>query len=246
MRGQIRIIAAAVAALIVCMLFYVFFISPRKSEIARVETEITAAQGQQQSLQLELQKLQALKENAPELNATLEQIRGFVPKDDEVPNFIFQTQEAATSSGVDLVKITPELPKPPAEPAPLAEIRVTMSATGSFFSLQDFIRRLYSLDRALRIDTLSLAAEGSSAPTGDTGTTTSTTTAPGADAGELTLTITARVFFELPEGVAPGAAAPTPGASPAPETTEVPETTETTEPAPEETGVPASTPAPTP
>lgn len=239
MRAQIRIIAAAVAALIVCMLFYVFFIRPRKSEITRVETEITAAQGTQQQLRLELQNLQALKENAPELNATLEQIRGFVPKDDEVPNFIFQAQEAASSSGVDLVKITPELPKSPAEPAPLAEIRVTMSATGSFFSLQDFIRRLYSLDRALRIDTLALAAEGSSAPTGGG---TSAATAPGADPGELTLTIAARVFFELPEGVAPGAGtAPTTEATPAPEGTEAPATTE---PAPADTG--ATTPAPAP
>ena len=244
MRAQIRIIAAAVAVLIVCMLFYVFFIRPRKSEIARVETEITAAQGEQQQLTLQLQNLQALQENAPELNATLEQIRGFVPKDDEVPNFIFQAQEAASSSGVDLDKITPELPKSPAEPAALAEIRMTMSATGSFFSLQDFVRRLYALDRALRIDTLALTAEGASAPTGGTGTGSATTAgAPGADPGELTLTLAARVFFELPEGVAPGAGAPTTEAAPAPEGTEAPATTE---PAPEDTGVPAGTPAPAP
>ena len=163
MRAQIRIIAAAVAALMVCLLFFFFFIRPRQSEITKVEEEITSAQAEQQNLTLQLERLEELKENAPELNATLEQIRGFVPKDSEVPNFIFQVQDAANSAGVSFVKITPELPKPPAQPAPLAEMRITISATGRFFSLQDFTRRLYSLDRALRIDTMSLAAEGAAA-----------------------------------------------------------------------------------
>jgi Tfp pilus assembly protein PilO len=237
-RAQIRVIGAAAVALVVCLLFFVFFIRPRQSDVSRIETEITAAQGKQQQLTLELQNLQALQENAPELNATLQQIRGFVPKDDEVPNFIFQVQEAANAAGIELVKLTPELPKTPAEPAPLAEIRVTLSATGEFFSLQDFIRRLYSLDRALRIDTLALAAEGAAAATsgGDTNTTT-TSTAPAAEPGELTLTVAARVFFELPEGVVPGAPAPTTETSPAPGETPA------TEPTPAETGAPVSPPA---
>lgn len=207
MKGRRKIVAAAVAALFVCGLFFMFFIRPRQSEVTKARDAVVAAEAQQQELQLDLQRLQELKANAPKLNALLERIRGYVPKDDEIPNFIFQVQEAANTAGVSFVKITPELPKPPAQPAPLAEIRITMNASGSFFSLQDFIRRLYSLDRSLRIDTVALAAagagpEGSQAP--DPGSTTGTT---GTD-DELTLTVAARIFFELPEGVAPGAVPP--------------------------------------
>jgi hypothetical protein len=201
--------------------------------VTEARAAVGAAESEQQALKLDLARLEELKKNAPELNAVLERIRGFVPKDDEIPNFIFQVQEAANTAGVSFVKITPELPKPPAQPAPLAEIRITMTADGSFFSLQDFIRRLYTLDRALRIDTLALAAagagpEGAQAPD-SSGEGTTTTTSP----DELTLTIAARIFFELPEGVAPGAAVP-PETTPSEETTP----TDTTSPTDGETTAP--------
>lgn len=219
MKGRRRIVAAAVAAAFVCGLFYMFFIRPRTSEVAEAKDAVVVAQTEQQQLNLELQTLEELKENAPKLNATLERIRGYVPKGDEIPNFIFQVQDAANTAGVGLDTITPELPKPPAQPAPLAEVRITMTANGSFFSLQDFIRRLYTLDRALRIDTLALSsAAGGEGETAESGTAT--------DGGDLTLTIAARIFFELPEGVAPGATVP-------PETTPSEETPPTDETAPE-------------
>lgn len=233
MKGRRRIVAAAVAAAFVCGLFYMFFIRPRTSEVAEAKDAVVAAESKQQQLQLELQTLEELKENAPKLNATLERIRGYVPKGDEIPNFIFQAQDAANTAGVSLDTITPELPKPPAQPAPLAEVRITITANGSFFSLQDFIRRLYTLDRALRIDTLALGtATGGEGETAESGT----------DEGDLTLTIAARIFFELPEGVVPGATVP-PETTPSEETPPTDETTAPEEPAAGETVAP-ETPAP--
>ena len=226
MSGRTRVIVVSIATLVVCVLFFVLFIRPRQADLRSVNEEITAAQDENQSLNIELERLKALQADAPELNATLEQIRGFVPKDDELPNFIFQVQEAANLAGVGFVQVTPELPKTPPEQAPLAEIRTTIRAQGGYFSLQDFVRRLYALDRALRIDTLSIAAEGAEAAGTDTGTTTGTL---GAEEGDLTLNIAARVFFELPEGAAVGAA-PAPGTTPAPATTPAP--TDTAAPAP--------------
>ena len=230
MKGRVRVVAAGIAGLLVCALFFMLFIRPRQSDITKIESDISAAQAQSQQLQLDLERLQALKENAPQLNATLEEIRGFVPKEDELTNFMLQVQDAANTAGVDFSKITPELPKPPAQPAPLAEIRITMTATGGFFSLQDFIRRLYALDRALRIDTLTLAAEG----TGGTGEASTGTDTSGTDAGDLNLTIAARIFFELPEG----AAAPPPATDTAPQDESIP-----TDPAATETTAPDAAPA---
>ena len=239
MRGRVRIIGAAAIALVVCLLFFMFFIRPRKADVSKVNEDIAAAEAQTQSLQLEVDRLQALKDNAPELNALLEEIRGYVPKEDELPNFIFQVEEAADAAGVSFIKITPELPKPPATATTLAEIRITINATGGFFSLQDFIRRLYSLDRALRVDTLSLVADGDAGGGDETGTGTETTVTSASD-GDLTLTIAARIFFELPAnapvGTTPPAdtgAPPADGTAPAPGETAppaAPEATETTAP----------------
>ena len=102
-----------------------------------------------------------------------------------MPNFIFLVQEAADEAGVDFVNITPELPKTPPEGAPVAEVRATIGAGGGYFSVQDFLRRLYDLDRALRVDSVTMAGEEE-----ETGATT------------LTLDMVSRIFFEPPGGVA--------------------------------------------
>lgn len=235
MTGRTRLIVAGVAAFLVCVLFFVFFIRPRQSNLSKVNQDIEAAEAENAQLRITLDRLQGLRAQSAELEATLEEIRGFVPEEDELPNFIFQVQEAANLAGVGFHQVTPELPKTPPEGAPLAEIRTTITAQGGYFSLQDFIRRLYALDRALRIDTLTLGP-AEEAETQTTTTTTTTGTPEAAD-GDLTLTVTARIFFELPEG-ATGAAptTPTTGATPAPTTTT---------PAPAATPPPA-TPAPAP
>jgi Tfp pilus assembly protein PilO len=158
---------------------------------------------------VQLQALQQLQENAPELEAELQRIRQFVPTNHEVPNFIFQVQEAADESGVDFVQISPELPKQPAEDptgTTLAQVRITIGATGGYFAVQDFMRRLYELDRAVRIDTMSVAAGGETSQGGD-------------QSGTLTVQMTTRIFFELPAGTVPGAT----GTVPAPTETVAPE-----------------------
>ncbi|MDQ3986401.1 MAG: type 4a pilus biogenesis protein PilO [Actinomycetota bacterium] len=213
MSGRARIIVAVVGAIVVCLLFFLFFIRPRQSELTRVEEDIVAAQDENQTLQGQLQSLQALQERAPQLNALIDEIRGFVPERHETANLIFQIQEAANTSGVGFLQITPELPKTPPETATLAEVRVTIRARGGYFSLQDFIRRLYDLDRALRIDNLTLTAIAEGAE----------------DAGvesEIELVASARVFFELPAGGAGAApAAPAPGTPvPSPTDTGAPQT----------------------
>jgi Tfp pilus assembly protein PilO len=180
-RERSRLIIAIVAGVVVCLLFYVFAIRPRKSELDKVRGQVEAANAETANLQGQLAQLEALQEKAPQLEAQLSKIRELVPQENEVPNFIFQVQEAANAAGVDFVEISPELPKTPPENAPLAEVRSTIGASGGYFSIQDFIRRLYDLDRAVRIDGLVMAQEV-------------------ADTATVTFTANVRLFFELPNG----------------------------------------------
>lgn len=199
MRGRGRIIIAAVLAFLVCALFYFFAIRSRQADLTDVRDQVAAAEAETTQLETELRRLQSLQENAPQLEAELAEIRELVPRTNEVPNFIFLVQEAANAAGVGFVQITPELPKTPPEGATLAEIRTAIRAEGGYFAIQDFVRRLYNLDRALRIDLLTITGPSGEEP-------------PGLD-------ITARIFFELPEGAAataPGTTAPAPGTTPAP------------------------------
>jgi Tfp pilus assembly protein PilO len=203
MRGRARIILAVVGVIIFSLLLYFFFVSPKRNELADVNLQIEQEESRTAVLNAELQRLRQLQANEPELRAELEQIRSFVPVRPELANFIFQVQDAANAAGLDFVEITPELPKTPPEGAAVAQVRATIGATGGYFALQDFTRRLYNLDRALRVDTVSIGVQ-SLEPFGT----------------RLTMTIAARVFYELPESAIPTTVGtPAPGVTPTPTVT---------------------------
>lgn len=206
MSTRTRLVLSILGVVVVLIAFFFLFIRPRQQELGRVRDEIETEQARTVQLETELARLKDLQANAPELQAELAKIRGFVPRDDEVPNFIFLVQDSANTAGVDFVQITPQLPKPPPEGAALAEIRIEIGAGGGYFAVQDFIRRLHALDRALRIDNLALSG-AEDETTGEV---------------NLTLTASARIFFEPPGPAAAAvdpatglpATAPTPAPSP--------------------------------
>ena len=189
--------------LLLCLLAFFLFVKPQRSELAEVRADIDAANAQTVALRAELDRRESLQENAAQLEAQLSKIRRLVPVRAEVPNFIFQVQDAANAAGLDFVQITPELPAPPPEGALLAEVRMVVAAKGGYFSVQDFIRRLHALDRAVRIDNFVLSSEAVG------------------EVVRLTMTSNARVFFELPDPApigapAVGGVAPTPTPTPTP------------------------------
>jgi Tfp pilus assembly protein PilO len=198
--ARARLILAIVAALLVSVAFYFLFVRSRQGQLSEVQTEIDAEEAKTVELEATLSRLQGLQANAARFEARLAEIRELIPPDDEVANFIFQVQDEANRAGVTFVEVTPEVPKPPPEGAQVAEIRAVIGAEGDYFALQDFLRRLYDLDRALRIDNLGITSEEDQET----------------DQLTVTLTATARIFFELPTG---GAAA-APGTTPAPAPTQ--------------------------
>jgi Tfp pilus assembly protein PilO len=201
MNARNRLILVTVGVILAVLLAYFLLIRPRQSELSDVRAQVEQEESRTMALQAELDQLQALQRNAPKLQAELDRIRGLVPQEHETPNFFFQVSAAAAASGVEVVQLTPELPKPPPEGAQLAEVRITIGTEGGYFAIQDFVRRLYNLDRALRIDVLDLSTDE-------------------AVSSDIRMTATARIFFEAPAGVT-GIAPPT-GTAPPPAPTTVP------------------------
>ena len=202
MTGRSRLLAAIAGALAVLLLFYFFMIRPRKSELAEVRAEVAVEEQRTAQLGLELARLEALRDNAPKLQADLAKIEQFVPKNHETPNFIFTIEDTANEAGVEIESLTNEQAKTPKEAATVAEVAVQMGVKGGYFAIQDFMRRLYDLDRALRVDVLSLT--GNVDEVGEV---------------EISVQMNARIFFQLPEQSAP---APAPGTTPNPAITPTP------------------------
>lgn len=204
MRARGQLILAVAGVVVVLLVVFLMLIKPRQSALGEVRAQVQTEQDRTQQLQTEVDRLQALQRNAPQLEATLARIRELVPRNNDVANFIFEVQNAAARAGVGFVQITPELPEQPPEGAPLAEVRATIGAKGGYFAVQDFVRRLYDLDRAVRIDTVTMTGVEDDQQA--------------AEDGRIDVVMAARVFFELPEGVAAASATtPTTTTTPAPE-----------------------------
>jgi len=189
MKQHKQIILGSVAIVLVMAMMFFFLVGPRRGQLKDTEAQVVAAESQTLVLETELARLESLQKQAPQLQAALDEISDLVPEDNRLSSFVFQVQQEADRSGLDFVSITPQLPKTPPEGAPLAEVKIDIGAKGSFFTIQDFIRRLTELDRAVRVDGFTMAIvdeEGS----GDV----------------VELTASARIFFEQPAGTAAAAA----------------------------------------
>ena len=195
------IIAAAISAL-VAILALVFLLLPRISAVGKRSDDLTAAQQQQQSLEAELQSLKQDKQEAKVIKKQLNRLQTKVPPTAELPSFIRLLQDAADASAVDFMTVTPGAPT--ALVPGISTISNQISVAGSFFSVEEFLFKLETLPRAVRVTAITVGS-GGSVP------------------GQLSLTMTGEIYTtdtSAGPGSVPGstAATPTPGATTGPTT----------------------------
>lgn len=177
-----QIIIGAIAIVAVIALWWVFLYSPLNDDLSTAQTETATAQKQTQDLQATLARLQSLKKSLPEKQALLNKLDKAVPKNPDLAEFIVQANDIADQAGIEFLSITPG--QPAAGAGGVSEIQLTITLSGSFFQLQDYLQSLENLDRLVIIDSLNVS--GAAASSSD-GSTTSTGT-------NLSVTLSGRMF----------------------------------------------------
>jgi Tfp pilus assembly protein PilO len=192
----VPIVAAAVAVVIV-LVWYFGFYSPKSHDLSQVHQDTDAAQQSQQTLRAQLSNLRGLEANRTKEQAQLQQLSAAVPSTPDLANFILQANDIATQAGVDWLQVAPSPPVAGAAGAPTT-INVTMQLEGGFFQVFDYLNRLEDMQRLVLVDNVDLSSKG-----GDqtSGAVTSDPT--------LTMSITGRMFTRA----APPAAASAGGAA---------------------------------
>lgn len=205
------IVIGAVAVVAIIALWYVFLYSPLNDDLSSAQAETATAQKQTQDLQATLARLQSVKNSLPEKQALLNKLDKAVPKNPDLAEFIVQANDIADQAGIEFLSIAPGTPA--AGTGGVSQISLTITLSGSFFQLQDYLQSLESLDRLVVIDALNVA--GSSGGSGSTDTATSNGTT-------LAVTLTGKMFTRAaPTGSAAGGTT-TPGAGSSTSTTTPP------------------------
>jgi Tfp pilus assembly protein PilO len=151
------------ASLAVMLLWFIVLWSPRTHAIAKARERTQLAQQQQDDLRVRIARLKAAQRDEPAKRAEAESLRAAIPDEPNLAQFILDTNDAATRSGIDFLSIAPTPPAAAAGNAP-ATIALTMSVSGGYFQVLDFLNRLDSMSRLVVVKEVTVG--GRAAETG--------------------------------------------------------------------------------
>jgi Tfp pilus assembly protein PilO len=183
-------------ALGVILVWYFLLWSPQGNAIAKAKGRQAAAESQSQELRARLSRLREAQRNEAATRAQIEEVRQAIPDEPNLAQFILDANDAAARSGIDFLSIAPTPPAAPAaaaapadgtagRPGQPSQITMSLSLTGGYFQILDFMNRINALTRVVVLDSLSIA---------------------GGTMGDLTVQLSGRMFTTKGAAAAPGAA----------------------------------------
>jgi len=150
MTGQRSPLIAGVAAAIVCALAVFFLVLPKRSQVSEAKQQLDQVRTETSQLQAQLQSLVDAKDQAPKARQTIRRVDQEVPPTADEPGMILLLRNAAERSGVDFTEIAVSSPSA-SDTSSFSSIPVTMTLTGTYFSLDEFLFHLETLPRAAKV-----------------------------------------------------------------------------------------------
>lgn len=177
--------------------YYFLFLNPLLNNLGEAEQERMQKEEQLAQLEGQVQELEQVRSNAPEIERRLLELSKRLPEQPEIPTLVVQIEEIAASSEVTQLSIQPEDPQPPPEGGDFSRIPVTMTFEGTYSQMQNFLLRLQNLVRLVTVNgvTYEAAEPGEGEQTGV------------ADDGLLEVEVRAETYFQSSEPL-PGEESP--------------------------------------
>ena len=143
-------LVAAGASVLAAVVVVVALLLPRAGAVNQRQKDLDQARQQQGQLQAELQQLQQARHDARKVEHELAELQTRIPPTADLPALIRFLQAAADQSAVDFVSISPANPvNNPGQQ--ISTIPTQVSAAGTFFSMEEFLFKLETLPRAVKV-----------------------------------------------------------------------------------------------
>jgi type IV pilus assembly protein PilO len=212
------LILGILGIVIIVVGYYFLLLSPLLQRLDEQAQARDDKQAQLEQVQQEVNELEAVRRNSPEIQSQLLELSKRVPTQPQIPTLVVQVEEIADASGVTQLSVDPEPPTAPAGGGDYQAVPVTMTFDGTYDQMQDFLLRTRNLTRLVTVTELrycrnpTIGEEASCEIEGEaSGATDETTTLNPAVETRLSVEVQADVYFQ-PEDVPSGAetTAPTP------------------------------------
>ena len=140
---------------LLAVIVLVALVMPKMSAAKAQQKLLDSAQQQGQQLSVQVAQLEQVKRDAATTRRQLAGLDDQIPTTVRLPQLIRQIRKVADKAAVDFVQISPGVPAP-ATTASYSTIPTQISATGSYFAVTEFLYRLETLPRAVKVTTLTL------------------------------------------------------------------------------------------
>lgn len=152
-------IIAGVAFGVVAILAVVFLVLPKMREVSSTREQLTEAETLQSGLRAQLASLREAEAQAPEVRRQIAQLANQVPPTADLPALLRLLTQAADGSAVDFLTVSPGNPTADAS-GQFSTIPTSISVTGGYFALDEFLFRLETLPRAAKVLSISVSPGG--------------------------------------------------------------------------------------
>lgn len=153
--GQRKPLAIAAAFAVVSLIALVLVVMPKMSAVKAQQKLLDDVQTQGQQLAAQVGALRQAKHDAPRVKAEMAALDAQMPVTTELPTLLRQIRAVADGAAVDFVQISPGSPTP-STTGGFSTIPTQVSATGSYFAVTEFLYRLETLRRAVKVTNLTL------------------------------------------------------------------------------------------
>lgn len=198
MTGRRTPVIAGVVMAVLVVLTFLFVVSPKRAQVSEAEATLDAARVQEITLRSELAGLNQARVQAPANRKLIRQVEQQLPPTADPQGFILLLKNAADKAGDDLTQQS--IGAPTAGANGVTTIPITVSLTGTYFSLDEYLFQLETLPRAAKVISVSMASTATSGATTSSGLltmqvamelyTTDISAGPGSEPGPTEGTVT--------------------------------------------------------
>jgi Tfp pilus assembly protein PilO len=150
------IVVAAVAAMLVLLAVF-FLVLPKMGDVGEARDLLQTEQDREQSLRLQLAQLEEARDRADRVRRQLNRLATEVPPTPDLPSLIRLLENTADQSNVSFMSVTPGTPQA-STTGGYSIVPTQITAAGEFFSVDEFLFRLETLPRALKVMQISIGA----------------------------------------------------------------------------------------
>ncbi len=152
LRGRNLLIAGLLVIVAVLVAYYLLLLGPLLGRMEERAEQREAREQELANVQGDVDELEAVRDNAPEIERQLLELSKRIPTQPEIPTLAVQVEEVADQAGVTWIGLDPGTPGSPAGGGNYSVVPITMSFEGTYEQLQDFLLRTRNLVRLVTVN----------------------------------------------------------------------------------------------